>query len=242
LCIIGFFGILLIALLILPFSIFAKVERMGEKFGYQLAIRYPWKSFGFGMDRDAGQQRMRILIGNKSVYEKNKREGKKAKKYKSISAENESVSKEAKREKKKTKKKSKKEKSKTKFSDFVQIWQLLRGNIKPIIQFLKDILRCFRRARIVGDLEVGISDPALMGMLYGMYWAVLWNKQHNLKINPNFLDATFSGWVEFEIYITILPILFAFIKLAFRMPIIKIIRLVRQRKSTKKKTQKMEVK
>jgi len=194
---------LLIALLALPFSLFAKVERMEGEFGYKIAIRYPWKFLGFGIGSGAGQQRMRILIGNRSVYEKAKRKGNKLKK----------------------------DKPKRKFSDFVQIGKLLRGHIKPIMQFLKDILRYFiKKAHIEGDLEVGVSDPALMGMLYGMYWSVLWNKQHSLKINPNFLDATFSGWIEFEVYITLLSILFAVIKLAFKVPIIKIIRMSKQRK------------
>jgi len=222
---------LLIALLALPFSLFAKVERMEGEFGYKIAIRYPWKFLGFGIGSGAGQQRMRILIGNRSVYEKAKRKGnkseKKPKKDEPISTESENVSEKTKRKGNKLKK----DKPKRKFSDFVQIGKLLRGHIKPIMQFLKDILRYFiKKAHIEGDLEVGVSDPALMGMLYGMYWSVLWNKQHSLKINPNFLDATFSGWIEFEVYITLLSILFAVIKLAFKVPIIKIIRMSKQRK------------
>ena len=251
LCIIGFFVILLIALLVLPFSLLAKVERMEAKVGYQIAIRYPWKFLGFrytfgtqpggfGMGSDAGQRRMRILIGNKSVYEKSKRKGKKPKKKpqkdEPISTENENISEKPKGKKRKRSKELKEDKPKRKLSDFWQIWDLIRENAKPVMYFLKDILGCFKKARIAGDLEVGISDPALMGMLYGMYWAIPWHKQHGLKVNPNFIDATFSGWIEFETYVMLLPILCAVIKLAFKVPIIKIVRMSRQRKRTMEKT------
>ena len=240
LCIIGFFVILLIVLLVLPFSLVAKVERMEAKVGYQISIRYPWKFLGFGMGSDAGQRRMRILIGNKSVYEKSKRKGKKkpkkSKEDKPISTGDKSVD-EKPKDKRKKPKKPKKDKPKRKFGDFVQIWELIRGNARPVMQFLKDILRCLKKTRIAGDLEVGISDPALMGMLYGIYWAILWNKQHDLKVNPNFIDTTFSGWVEFETYVILLSILCAVIKLAFKVPIIKIIRMSKKRKRTTEKNQ-----
>jgi len=238
--IIGFFGISLIALLVFPFSVFAKVQRMEGRFGYQLAIRYPWKFLGFGIGSGAEQRGMRILLVNKSVYEKSKGKKSKKKSKKDEALSTESVSEEGKPEKKKVKKESKKEKSKREFRDFIQLGKLIRGNVKPIIQFLKDILRCFKKARIEGDLEVGVSDPALMGMLYGMYWTVMWNRQHKVKIEPNFLDTTFSGWAEFEVYITLLPILFAVIKLAFKVPIIKIIRLSKKRKKNNE-IQNMEV-
>lgn len=227
LCLIGFFVILLIALLVLPFSILAKVERLEANVGYQIAIRYPWKFWGFALGKDAGQWKMRILIGNKSIYEKLKRK-KKPKGDKPTLIESESISEKG----KSGGKKFKQGKPKRKFGDFVQIWELIRKNAKPIMQFLKDILRCLKKACIGGDLEIGVSDPALMGMLYGIYWAILWNKQQDLKIKPNFVDTTFFGWIEFETYIILLPILYAFIKLAFKVPIIKLIRVVRQRKAT----------
>jgi len=230
LCIISLFVILLISLLVLPFSLSIKVERTETTVGYQIAIRYPWKLIGIGLGRDAGQRKMRILIGNRSVYEPKRRE-KKTSKGKSKKEKKPQKDKKLQKEKK-----SKKDKPKRKFGDFMKYSGLIREIARPAIQFLKDILRCLKKARIAGDLEGGISDPALMGILYGVYWAIPWRKQHDLKVNPNFVDATFSGWVEIETYVTLLSISYAVIKLAFKVPIIKLIRMRRQKKTGMEET------
>lgn len=217
-CIIGFLVVLFVALLVLPFSLSIKAERTETTVGYQIAIRYPWRFLGFGIGRDAGQKKARILLGNKGVYERPGKEEEKKEKG---------------GEPKKKSKKDKpegKDKTKRKFGDLMQYAGLMREIARPAIQFLKDILRLLKKARIAGDLEVGISDPALMGMLYGFYWGIPWRKRHDLKVKPSFVETTFTGWLEVESYVTLISILYAVIKLAFRAPIIKLIRLRRRRK------------
>jgi len=59
-----------------------------------------------------------------------------------------------------------------------------------------------------------------------------------LVIRPNYVDATFMGEVTFDVSIQPFFIILAFIKLLFRLPIIRLIKLVRRKKSS---TKKMEV-
>ncbi|MBD3184660.1 hypothetical protein GF312_20435 [Candidatus Poribacteria bacterium] len=196
---------------LMPFSVQASGERWEENFRYSTFFYWPWRLVGIGVKRDEEGKYTQFLIGNRCI---------------------------TKRETKKKKKKKNKEKGKTKFSDFLKRRTLFTDLIRTALRFLRDLLRSFYGTRVSGQLEVGISDPAAMGMLSGVLYSISPRGVifGGLKIYPNFIDTVFTGEVNFKTSILPARIYYAILKLIFRLPLIYLLGMLR--KSRRKKRNK----
>lgn len=215
--IIGIIFLILLTVLFLPFSIYIWIEHVKDKINYRIAIKWPFSLFGVSIYRDKGRKEKQLLLAKK-VLRQLKREKRKHKK------EPETEKKEKKEEDKETKRKKKKgdKKKKTDWAKIQAFWEnkgLVKEVLFPFTKFLKRIVRCIK-FRLSGDVELGFSDPALVGFLYGIFWAVVsYNSSfHQLKITPNYLDTVFEGWIQIKITITLYRILFVLLLLVIALP------------------------
>jgi hypothetical protein len=203
---------------LLPFSLYVRGAR-DRDISYQVAFQWPWRAIGIGMRRDAQGRFFQLLWGNRCLYERKRR--KKTRKD----------SKQHKKEKKRKRKKEKKERKKGGFSLFRDrelLSQLIRGGLR----LLRDLLSCFRRPRLAGDVEIGFGDPEAMGIVSGFVYAVSPRGMmlDDLRIRPNYVDVTFTGEVDFSTGARPARIVIVFIKLIFYFPIMGLIRLSRRKK------------
>jgi hypothetical protein len=210
--IIGLIALLAIASLI-PFSLCAQGVRLDDSSGFRAAFHWPWRTFGVGVNRNKQGFYIQLLCGNRCLYERKRQ----------------------KKPGKKKKKEEKKEKKKSTFSllrDRVLLVQLIKAGLR----FLRDLLLCFRRPRLAGDIEVGFSDPAAMGMLCGIFYAVSSRGMmlDELRIRPSYVDTTFTGQVDFDTGARPASLAFAFIKLIPRLPIGGLLRLLKRRRRAAK--------
>jgi len=124
--------------------------------------------------------------------------------------------------------------------DLLREKELLSRVMSAGLKFLGDSFSCFRNPHLTGEIDLGFGDPALMGIFTGFVYSISPRGMvlDRLVIRPNYVDATFMGEVTFDVSIQLFFIILAFIKLLFRLPIIRLIKLVRRKKSS---TKKMEV-
>ena len=221
--------VLAIALSFVPFSVYIKLKpslgavNNNGGFGYQTVLYWSWRLLGIGFGKDSHGQTTQLLFANKCIY--------KRKKLEKLEGEKEK------------KPKKKKEKSKKKFSeiDFRLLLdrELIKQLISVVLSFLRDIIRCIRRPHLTGDVELGFSDPAAMGVISGFMYAISPKGMvlDDLRIRPNYVDAIFYGELEISTGVQPARVLGAFIKLLFRLPKRKLWRIFR----SKKKTAKQEV-
>lgn len=209
--ILGLFAMSLIAS-VLPFSLHVKGARKSD-FSYQVSFQWPWRAFGVGVRRSADGRYFQLLWGNRCLYERKRR--------KKTS------------EKKTREKKEKKPGGFNLFRDRKLLSQLIRAGLR----FFRDLLSCFRRRRLAGNIEVGIGDPAAMGILSGLVYAVSPNGMalDDLRITPNYMDATFTGEVDFSTAVQPARVIIVFIKSIFYLPIRELLRLFRRTKRAAKK-------
>ena len=114
----------------------------------------------------------------------------------------------------------------TKVQTFWENKGLVKEVLLPFIKFLKRIFHCIK-FRFSGDVELGFSDPALMGFLYGIFWATFSyiKALQELKITPNYVDTVFEGWIQIKVTIALSRVLFALLLLIIALPKIKLWRL-----------------
>ena len=196
---------------LLPFSLDVRGAR-DENLSYKAAFRWPWRTFGIGMRRDAQGRYFQLLFGNKCLYERERQ-----------------------KTRKKRKKKEKKEKKAGGFS-LLKDRELLARLIRAGLRFLRDLLSCFRRPRLVGDVEIGFGDPMIMGIISGVVYAVSPTGMtlDHLKIKPNYVDEIATGEVDLDVRALPGRVLIVFIKLIFYFPIIGLLRLSRRKKKIAK--------
>lgn len=197
----------------LPFTLY--VRGIGEEdYRYYAAFYWPWRILGFGIRRDTQGSYFQLLSGSRCLFEREKR----------------------KKTRKKRKKKKKKEKKKGSFSFFGNR-DLLSKMIKAGIRLLNDLLSCFRRPRLAGDIEIGFGDPAAMGIITGIIYAISPTGMmlNELRIRPNYIDVTLNGEAIFSTGAQPARILITFLKAVFYFPIGGLIKLSRQRKTDKNK-------
>ena len=205
---------ILIALLsiasLLPFSLYVKGSRDAD-FSYQAAFYWPWRVLGIGLRRDVQGRYLQLLFGNRCLYER-------------------------KRRKKIRKERKKKEKKKGGFS-LLRDRELLSQLIRAGMRFLRDLLSCFRRPRLAGDVEIGFGDPAAMGVISGFVYAVSPTGMmlDDLRIIPNYVDAVLTGEVDFSTGARPARIVIVLVKSIFYFPIVGLLRLFRRRKKTARK-------
>jgi len=206
--ILGLVALFIIASL-LPFSLYVSGAR-NERFTYEATFYWPWRTFGIGMRRDAQGRYLQLLFGNKCLYERERR-------------------------KKRKRRKEKKEKKGGGFNP-LRDKELLIQLIRAGLRLLRDLLSCFRRPRLAGDVEIGFGDPMVMGIVSGIVYAVSPTGMilDHLKIRPNYVDEIASG--EVDLGMRVLPgrVLIVFIKSIFYFPIMGLIRLSRRRKKMAK--------
>ena len=215
--IIGVIALLAIASL-LPFSLHvngARIEQtslpVSKSFSYRAAFHWPWRTFGVGIRRDIQGHYIQLLCGNKCLYERKKR--------------------------KKTRKKKEKKKEKSKGSfNLLRDRKLLSQLIKAGLKFLRDIFSCLQRPQLAGDIEIGLSDPAAMGVISGLLYAISPKGMmlDDLKIRPNYVDSIFTGEIDFSTGARPARITIALIKLVFCLPIKGLLGLLRHRKKAVK--------
>jgi hypothetical protein len=60
--------------------------------------------------------------------------------------------------------------------------------LRPAVEFLKNLRKCFELKDFTVDFEYGLSSPAKTGQMYGWYWALypLHPKNIDYTITPNF--------------------------------------------------------
>jgi hypothetical protein len=217
--IIGLIALLAIASM-LPFSLCVKGARVEQAslsvsyggFSCHTKFHWPWKTFGIGMRWDAHGRYIQLFCGNRCLYERERR-------------------------KKKRRKRKRKGKDRGAIS-LLRERQLLRQLVRAGLRFSRDLLLCFRRPRLAGDIEVGFGDPAAMGVISGFVYAVSPSGMmlDKLKIRPNYIDATFTGNVSLSTSALPARIIAALIKLIFYLPIRGLLRLLRlRRKAAKEK-------
>ena len=205
---------ILIALLIiaslLPFSLHVKGVR-GTDFSYQAAFHWPWQALGIGLRRDMQGRYLQLLFGNRCLYERKRRE-------------------------RTRKERKKKEKKKGGFS-LLKDRKLLSQLIRAVMWFLKDMLSCFRRPRLAGEVEIGFGDPAAMGVIAGFVYAVSPTGMmlDDLRIKPNYVDAILIGEADFSTGARPVRIVIVLVKSIFYFPILGLLRLSRRRKKTARK-------
>jgi len=217
--IIGLIALLVVASM-LPFSVHVQGERK-DSFSYRTSFRWPWRTFGIGIRRDAQGRYIQLLCGDRCLYERKKR----------------------KKTKKKEKKEKKEEKGKTEekrkmgFLDLLRNRDIMLQLIKAALRFRKDLFMCFRRPRLAGDIEIGFGDPAAMGIISGFVYAVSPRGMvlDDLRIKSDYVNVTFTGKVDFSTGARPSRIITAIIKLLFRLPIIRLLRLLRRRRKAKRK-------
>jgi len=114
---------------------------------------------------------------------------------------------------------------------------ILLNLVETALRFCKDLFMCFRRPRLAGDVEIGFGDPAAMGIVSGLVYAVSPRGMvlDDLRIKPDYVNATFTGVVDFSTGALPARIITVIIKLLFRLPIIRLLRLLRRRRKAKKK-------
>ncbi len=192
----------------LPFSVYVKGARSDEDFSYQTAFHWPFKAFGVGIRRDARGRYIQLLCGNRRLYEHEMR--------------------------KKKDKKRKKEKEKKKKSSFnlLRDRKLLDRLIRSGLRFLSDLLRCFRRPRLAGYVEIGFADPAAMGVLSGFVYAISRRGMvlDDLKIRSNYVDAVFIGEAALSTGARPACVATVLIKALFYFPIRELLRLRKRKK------------
>ena len=90
---------------------------------------------------------------------------------------------------------------------------------------------------MAGDIEIGFGDPAAMGIVSGFVYAVSPRGMilDDLRIKPDYVNATFTGEVDFRTGALPARIIAVIIKLLFRLPIIGLLRLIRRRRKAKRK-------
>jgi len=201
----------------LPFSVHLHGERK-DSFSYRTSFRWPWRAFGIGIRRDAQGRYIQLLCGDRCLYERERR--KKTKK------------------KEKTEEKGKTEgKRKMGFLDLLRNRDIMLQLIKTALRFRKDLFMCFRRPRLAGDIEIGFGDPAAMGIISGFVYAVSPRGMvlDDLRIRPDYVNVTLTGEIDFSTGARPSRIITAIIKLLFRLPIIRLLRLLRRRKKAKRK-------
>ena len=217
-CIIGIIVALAVAVLFLPVSISVWVEHIQEQpqgllSNYRIAIRWPFSLFGIVIHSGGAGRSSQLVFGKKVLrqWEKGKARKRESEKTK-------------KRENGKARKREKKKKTaKEKFAGIRTFWEnrgLASEVLRPIVRFLKRITRCIRKIRLSGDVEVGVSDPALMGFLYGIFLATVGYRQFldELKITPNYVDTVFEGWIQFSVIVTLSRIPWALPLLIITLP------------------------
>ena len=198
---------LLIIVSMLPFSLHVKGARYGD-FSYKVAFHWPWRASGIGIRRDERGRHFQLLCGSKCLYERRRRE--------------------------RTRRKSE-GKKKSGFNLFRER-KLLSQLIRVGLRFLRDLLSCFRRPRLAGDIEIGFGDPAAMGVLSGFVYAVSPRGMtlDDLRIKPNYVDATLIGEVDFTTEARPARVIIVFIRLIFYLPIRELLRLFRRKRRTAK--------
>ncbi len=196
---------LAIILSLMPFSVYVKLNAsLGDKdndtgFGYQTAVYWPWNVFGVGFRKDYQARFIQLLLNNWCFYEREMRvKGKKPKK------------------------------EKVKGFNLLRDRELLSQMIRAVLKFLKDLITCLRRPRLAGNIELGFSDPAAMGIISGFIYAISPNGMalDDLRIRPNYINAIFSGEVGISTGAQPARIIGAFIKLLFRLPKRRLLRLL----------------
>jgi hypothetical protein len=208
--IIGLIVLLAIASL-LPFSLRVRGSRY-ESFSYRTAFHWPWRALGIGVCRDAQGLHIQLLFGHRCLYERKKR-GKPRKKRKE------------------------KEEKKAGAFNLLRDRRLLIQLIRSGLRFLRDLLSCFQRPRLAGDIEVGLADPAAMGIISGFVYAVSPRGMmlDNLRIRPNYIDVTFTGEVDFSTGARPARVIVVFVRSLFYFPIRGLLRLLRRRRRAARK-------
>jgi len=225
-CVIGIIVAVAAAVLFLPVSISAWVEHIQDTTNYRIAIRWPFSLSGVGIYGGVAGRSLQLLFGEKILY-KWKRKNSKHK-------ENRSDFKKIKSEKRR------KKTAKEKFSGIQTFWEnreLASEVLCPFVRFLRQIIRCIKRFRLSGDVEVGFSDPALMGFLYGIFSATVGYSRFfdELKITPNYVDTVYQGWLQFSVILTLSRISWAMLELIITLPKRKLWKLIKSRRKRNKK-------
>ena len=114
--------------------------------------------------------------------------------------------------------------------------ELLTQLIRAGLKFLRDLLSCFLRPRLAGDVEIGFGDPMVMGIVSGVVYAVSPTGMtlDHFRIRPNYVDEIAAGEVDLSTRAIPGRVLIVFIKLAFYFPIIGLIKLSRRKKKMAK--------
>lgn len=199
----------------LPFSLHVQGERE-DSISYRTSFHWPWRFFGIGIRRDAQGRYIQLLCGNKCLYERKRR--KKTKKEEGV-------------EEKKAEKKGTKG-----FFELLRNRDILVYLTRTALRFLRDLFLYFRRPRLSGNVEIGFGDPAAMGIISGLVYAVSPRGMalDDLRIKPNYVDVIFIGEVDFSTGVVPARVVTAFTKLLFRLPIIRLLKLLRERRRAKK--------
>lgn len=213
-------GLILLAVILsfMPFSVYVRLKpslgavNNNGGFGYRTVLYWPWRIFGIAFGKDSQGQTTQLLLGDRCLYKREKQE------------------------KKKKPKEKKKETGKKFGLGLLRDRELLRQLIDTALKFLRDIIRCIRRPQLAGDVEVGFSDPAAMGVISGFIYAISPRGMvlDDLKIRPNYVDTIFAGELDISTGVQPARIIGAFIKLLFRLPKRKLLGILRHRRKTAK--------
>lgn len=233
-CIIGIIVALAVAVLLLPISISAWVEhiqKQPQRSNYRIAIRWPFSLLGIVIYRDGAERSSQLVFGKKVLHQWT---GKKKKHHKEVRSDSREK-KERQRGKEENGQEGRKVKTLRDKWAVIRTFEENRGLVsevlRPIVRFLKRIIRCIRKFRVSGDIEIGVSDPALMGFLYGIFWATVGYKQflNELKITPNYVDTVLDGWIQFSVFVTLSRIPWALLFLIIALPKRKLWKLEKKR-------------
>lgn len=200
--------VLLATASLLPFSLYIKGVRY-ESFSYLTAFHWPWKALGIGIRRDAHGHYIQLLCGDRCLYER-------------------------KRRRKPRKKCREREKKKEGAFNLLRDGRFLIQLIRSGLRLLRELLSCFQRPQLTGDIEVGVADPAAMGIISGFLYAISPRGMmlDDLRIRPNYIDATFTGKMDFSTSAQPARIIVVFVRSLFYFPIRGLLRLLRRRRRT----------
>ena len=209
---------LLIIISLLPITFRAAFSLLENRRSYTVSLHWVWQAFGVAVQKDSQGFCVKVLFGNRSIFEKRKASRK--------SKANKRSTRKGEEEQEKTGKTKGKKKRKTaserqwKIIDLLYERQLLRQCIDAALSFMGDMRSGIRHLHLSGELEIGFSDPFLMGILVGFLYAIspAGMMLDRLRIIPNYVDDVLTG--ETSLSVSILPasIGVATMKLIFRLP------------------------
>jgi len=198
--------VLLVTASLLPFTLYVKGVRY-ESFSCRTAFHWPWRALGIGIRFDAYGRHIQLLCGERCQYERRRRR---------------------KQRKRRKGREEKKEGAFNLLRDRKLLIQLIRSGLR----FLRELLSCFQRPQLTGDIEVGVADPAAMGIISGFLYAISPRGMmlDDLRVRPNYIDATFTGELDFSTSAQPARIMVVLVRSLFYFPIKGLLRLLRRRR------------